>query len=183
PQPTAFHTLSLHDALPILPWPPNAMFFQRSGSTENSCQRCSSVDGPSFGCGVMKFVSGVIANSSSGSAECDFRKKYWTCEPGVRSPSGMIFVNSFVVADPSQPVRLCGTVVSHAGTTPLQLMLSSVGVLLAAFVVSITKHLNFVMPSAANLGSASWYADIHARVDVEPPTSALTMARTGKTLS
>ena len=39
----------------------------------------------------------------------------------------MIFVNSFVVAEPSQPVRECGTVVSHGGKTPVQLTLSSVG--------------------------------------------------------
>src|ERR1044072_6392215 len=80
----------------------------------------------------------------------------------------MIFVISFVVADPSQPVRLRGTVVIHAGRPPLQLMLSSEGELLAAFVVSITKHLNLSIPSAANFGSASWYADIQPRVAVEP---------------
>src|ERR1051325_1362788 len=169
-------------SMQAMPWPPNARFFQRSGSTANCCQRCWSVECSPF-CGTMKFVSGHIPYSSSGSIECDFREKYWTGEPGVRSPSGMIFVNSFVVADPSQPVRLCGTVVSHAGTTPLQLMLLRVGELLATFVVSITKHLNLAVPSVANLGSASWYADIQARVDVEPPMSGLTMPATGNTFS
>src|SRR6185369_11160329 len=120
-----------------MPAPPNALFFQRSGSTANCCQRCWSVFGPSRFWGVMTFVSGVIAYSRFGSAECDLRKKYWTCEPGVSSPSGMTFVNSFVVAKLSQPVRDFGTVVSHAGTTPLQLTLFNVAVLVAAFVVSI----------------------------------------------
>src|SRR5262249_33848450 len=73
------------------PAPPYAPFFQRSGSTENSCQRCWSVE-PSRVCGVIRFVSGHIANVSSGFAAGDLRKKYCTCEPGVSSPSGMIFV-------------------------------------------------------------------------------------------
>src|ERR1051325_4433695 len=137
------------------PWPPNAVSFQRSGSTENCCQRCSSVE-PSRLCGVMRFVSGTIAFSSCGSIECHFVKKYWTGEPGVSSPSGMIFVNSFVVADPSQPVRDRGTVLSHAGTTPLQLMLSSAGELLVVLVVSIPNHLNLAFRRVANLGSAPW---------------------------
>ena len=68
----------------------------------------------------------------------------------------MIFENSFVVDEPSQPVRACGTVVSHAGTTPVQFTLLSVAVLDAAFVVSITKHMNLLTPSVANLGSLSW---------------------------
>src|SRR5438067_6342825 len=105
----------------------------------------------------MRFVSGVIANVSSGFPAGDLRMKYWTCEPGVSRPSGMIFVNSFVVAEPSQPVRDCGTVVSHAGTTPVQLTLLTVGELVAALVVSITKHLNLLVPSVANFGSLSWY--------------------------
>src|SRR5512146_1211103 len=100
------------------PAPPNAPFFQRSGSTENCCQRCWSVE-PSRDCGVMKFVSGTIAKARNGSMACDFLKKYCTCEPGVSRPSGRIFVNSLVVAEPFQPVRLCGTVLSHAGTVPL----------------------------------------------------------------
>src|SRR5438874_9937949 len=105
----------------------------------------------------MRFVSGHIANVSSGFAAGDLRMKYWTCEPGVRRPSGMIFVNSFVLAEPSQPVRDCGTTVSHAGRAPVQLTLLSVGELDAAFVVSITKHLNLLVPSVANFGSLSWY--------------------------
>src|SRR5260221_11145426 len=95
----------------------------------------------------------------------------------------MIFVNSFVVAEPSQPVRVCGTVVSQAGTTPLQLMLSSAGELLAGFVVSITKHLNLANPSVANLGSASWYADIQPRVDRDPPRLVPMTPATGKTFT
>ena len=57
------------------PAPPNAAFFQRSGSTANCCQRCWSVE-PSLLCGVMKFVSGTILYSKFGSDACDFRKKY-----------------------------------------------------------------------------------------------------------
>src|SRR5881397_2266215 len=70
----------------------------------------------------------------------------------------MILVNSFVVALPSQPVRERGTdpgPLSHAGRTPVQLTLFSVDVLLAALVVSTTKHLNLLIPSAANFGSLS----------------------------
>src|SRR5262245_9785558 len=68
----------------------------------------------------------------------------------------MIFEYSFVCVVPSQPVRDCGTVESHAGTVPLQTTLFSVAVLVAAFVVSTTKHLNLFTPSVANLGSDSW---------------------------
>src|SRR5262245_42586416 len=68
----------------------------------------------------------------------------------------MIFVNSLVCAWPSQPVRDWGTVVSHAGSVPSQATLLSVGELVAAFVVSTTKHLNLFTPSVANLGSLSW---------------------------
>src|SRR5947207_12856482 len=68
----------------------------------------------------------------------------------------MIFVNSFVTFEPSQPVRDRGTVVSHAGTVPSHATLLSVGELVADFVVSMTKHLNLVTPSVANLGSLSW---------------------------
>src|SRR5512134_2988041 len=68
----------------------------------------------------------------------------------------MIFVNSFVVASPSQPVRDCGTVVSHAGTVPSQTTFASAGEEVAAFVVSMTKQRFFATPSVANLGSASW---------------------------
>src|SRR5689334_11648216 len=138
-----------------IPKPPNAAFFQRSGSTPNCCQRCWSVE-PSCDCGVMKFVSGHIAYSRFGSTACDFLKKYWTCEPGVSSPSGMMFVNSFVVAEPFQPERDLGTVLSHAGTVPSQTTLLSVGELVADLVVSTTKHTNLLTPSVANLGSLSW---------------------------
>src|SRR5262249_34282057 len=138
------------------PCPPNAGSFQRSGSTANCCQRCWSVE-PSRDCGVMKFVSGHIANGRPvGLMKKPLRKKYCTCEPGVSRPSAMIFVNSFVVALPSQPVRDCGTVVSHAGSTPLQCTLLSVGELVGDFVVSSTKHLNLLTPSVANFGSSSW---------------------------
>src|SRR5216684_4040814 len=89
----------------------------------------------------------------------------------------MIFVNSFVCALPSQPVRDCGTVVSHAGMTPVQLTLFSVDVLLAALVVSMTKHLNLFTPSAANFGSLSWYIVMYAPcvrpVPVMPPTGQM----------
>src|SRR5262245_61497685 len=140
------------------PSPPNDSAFQRSGSTPNCCQRCWSVE-PSRVCGVMRCVSGHIAKPNagfSGSAAIPLRKKYCTCEPGVSRPSGMILVNSFVVAEPSQPVRDCGTVVSHAGTTPLQLVLLSDGELCADFRVSMVKHLNLSTPRVANLGSDSW---------------------------
>src|SRR5262245_18802547 len=55
------------------PAPPNAPFFQRSGSTENCCQRCWSVFGPSRACGVIRFVSGHITKLSVGFAACDLR--------------------------------------------------------------------------------------------------------------
>src|SRR5512143_189113 len=91
----------------------------------------------------------------------------------------MIFVNSFVVAEPFQPVRDCGTVVSHAGTTPEQFTLFSVGELVAAFVVSITKHTNLSTPSVANFGSLSWYIVIQlpavrpVPVGTAPPTGKM----------
>src|ERR1051325_6500166 len=56
-------------SMQAMPWPPNARFFQRSGSTANCCQRCWSVECSPF-CGTMKFVSGHIPYSSSGSIEC-----------------------------------------------------------------------------------------------------------------
>src|SRR6185369_3792190 len=68
----------------------------------------------------------------------------------------MICVNSFVTFEPSQPVRERGTVLSHAGTVPSQATLFRVGELVADFVVSITKHLNLLAPTVANLGSLSW---------------------------
>src|SRR5690349_16321957 len=91
----------------------------------------------------------------------------------------MIFVNSLVLAWPSQPVRDRGTTVSHAGTTPLQLTLFSVAVLVAAFVVSTRKHLNLSTPSVANLGSLSWYIVIQplktrpVPVGTAPPTGKM----------
>src|SRR5512144_1654121 len=91
----------------------------------------------------------------------------------------MIFENSFVVTCPSQPVRDCGTVVSHAGTVPSQTTLFKVGELVAAFVVSTTKHLNLLTPSVANLGSLSWIVVIYrpARrpvpVGAAPPTGKM----------
>ena len=68
----------------------------------------------------------------------------------------MMLVNSFVLAEPSQPVRDGGTVVSHAGTVPSQTTLFSIGPLVAAWLVSTTKHLNLSTPSVENLGSLSW---------------------------
>src|SRR5215831_10601089 len=94
----------------------------------------------------------------------------------------MIFVNSFVVAEPSQPVRDCGTVVNHTGSTPLQWRLFSVGELEGAFVVSSTKHLNLLMPSVANFGSLSWMHVIHALPRAPPSPVPITPA-TRKTFS
>src|SRR5690349_25069232 len=68
----------------------------------------------------------------------------------------MMFENSFVTFEPFHPVRDCGTAVSHAGIVPSQTTLLSVGELVAAFVVSATKHMNLFTPSVANLGSLSW---------------------------
>src|SRR5262245_60584792 len=62
-------TYSMHAA----PAPPNAAFFHRSGSTENCCQRCWSVDGPSRACGVIRFVSGQFTKFRFGSTACDLR--------------------------------------------------------------------------------------------------------------
>jgi hypothetical protein len=115
---------------------------------------------PSRTCGVMKFVSGHMLYSSIGSLACDLRTKYWTCEPGVSSPSGMIGVNSFVTFVPSQPVRDDGTAASHAGTVPSQATLFSAGELTAALAVSTTKQRNLSMPKVANLGSLSWIMDM-----------------------
>src|SRR6266487_2285135 len=60
------------NSMQAMPLPPNAVFFHRSGRTLNCCQRCSSVDEPSRVCGVMKFVSGVIAKFRNGLMSCDF---------------------------------------------------------------------------------------------------------------
>src|SRR5262245_28208682 len=124
----------------------------------------------------MRFVSGQFTKLRFGSLSCDLRKKYCTCEPGVSRPSGMIFEYSFVCVVPSQPVRDCGTVESHAGTVPLQTTLFSVAVLVAAFVVSTTKHLNLFTPSVANLGSDSWMS-VQNRPATRP---SVTMPATGK---
>src|SRR4030095_15871439 len=98
-------------------------------------------------------------------------------------PSGMIFENSFVTFVPSQPVRDCGTAESHAGTVPSQATLFSVGELVAAFVVSITKHLNLFTPSVANFGSASWISVMYrpavrpVPVGTAPPTGNMFSCR------
>src|SRR5690349_6177412 len=68
----------------------------------------------------------------------------------------MIGENSFVTFEPSQPVRERGTVLSQTGTVPSQTTLLIVGELVAAFVVSETKHLNLLTPTVANFGSLSW---------------------------
>src|SRR5262245_1564723 len=119
--------------------------FQRSGSTPNCCHRCPSVF-PSAGW-KMKFVSGAISNAS-GSPMVLLRKKYWTCEPGVRSPSGRIFVYSFVVVTPSQPEPAP----YDAQLVPLQRMLLE----LVAPAGAVIAQMNFEIPSVANLGSLSW---------------------------
>src|SRR5262245_15718368 len=111
--------------------------------------------------------------------KCDFLKKYCTCEPGVSRPSGMIFVPSFVVARPSQPVRVLGTVVSHGGSVPSQATLLSVGELIAALVVSRRKQRNLLTPSVANFGSSSWIAAMY-RPLVRPVPTAGTAPLTGK---
>ena len=67
-----------------------------------------------------------------------------------------MFENSFVTFEPFQPVRECGTVLSHAGTVPSQTTFVSVGEFVAAFVVSTTKQTNLFTPSVANFGSLSW---------------------------
>src|SRR5215471_272007 len=93
----------------------------------------------------------------------------------------MIGEHSFVTFEPSQPVRDGGSVVSHAGTVPSQTTLFSVGELVAAFVVSTTKHLNLSTPSVANLGSLSWIMVMY-----EPglrPVPVGTAPPTGKMLS
>src|SRR5262245_12866465 len=136
------------------PAPPNAAFFQRSGSTAKCWNRSRSVDGP---WAVIRLVSGYIAKRRNGSAACDLRKKYCTCEPGVSRPSGMMGEHSFVTVVPSQPVRDCGTVESHVGTVPSQRTFWNVPVLVAAFVVSWMKQRNLFTPSVANLGSNSLY--------------------------
>src|SRR5262245_22652869 len=109
------------------PAPPNAEFFHRSGSTENCCQRWRSVELPSRLCGVIRFVSGHMAKFRNGLAACDLRKKYWTCEPGVSRPSGMIFVHSFVVASPFQSVSGCGPGGGIRCTVALKVRVLAVG--------------------------------------------------------
>src|SRR5262245_20939522 len=93
----------------------------------------------------------------------------------------MILEHSFVTLLPSQPVRDCGTVVSQAGTVPSQVTLLSRAVLVAAFVVSMTKHLNLFTPSVANLGSLSWIVVMY-RPGVSPVPVGETPP-TGKMLS
>jgi hypothetical protein len=91
----------------------------------------------------------------------------------------MIFVNSRVVVEPSQPVRECGTVASHAGTVPSHATLFTVDELDAVFVVSSTKHRNLFTPSVTNLGSASWIIVMYwpgirpVPVGTEPPTGKM----------
>src|SRR5580765_7863059 len=93
----------------------------------------------------------------------------------------MIFENSFVTFEPSQPVRDRGTIESHAGTVPSHATLFSVGELVAAFVVSITKHLNLLTPSVANFGSLSWIMVIHR--PFRSPVPVGTAPPSGKTFS
>lgn len=69
-------------------------------------------------------------------------KKYSTCVPGVKMPSGRICVASIVVRLPAQPVRLAGTVVNHAGATPHTMLVE-----LTAPRVSLRKHIGFAIPS------------------------------------
>jgi hypothetical protein len=53
---------------------------------------------PSTICGKTVLVSGIMPAAAPGTVVPSWlRKKYWTCAPGVRIPSGRILVNSFVV--------------------------------------------------------------------------------------
>src|SRR5262245_10594319 len=120
--------------------------FQRSGRTPSCCHRWPSAL-PSAGW-KTKFVSGAITNAS-GSPMVLFRKKYWTCEPGVMSPSGRIFVNSLVVVTPFHPEPAPYA----AQFVPSQRMLNE----LVAPPGAVMAQMNFVIPSVAYLGSLSWY--------------------------
>src|SRR5690242_20932535 len=94
-------------------------------------------------------------------------------------PSGMMLENSFVMFEPFQPVRACGTVVSHAGIVPSQTTFVSVGEFVADLVVSTTKQTNLFTPSVANFGSLSWIvvwyrpASRPVPVGVAPPTGKM----------
>src|SRR2546427_5866925 len=87
------------------------------------------------------------------------RKKYSTCDPGVSSPSGMIFVPSFVVVDPVNPLPgadvHAGGYVTPAGTLPEPQMIVVVG---TASAVSATKQMLREIPSAPRCGSASSFS-------------------------
>src|SRR5262245_34065527 len=107
-------------------------------------------------------VSGSIAKVP-GDAIFDLRMKYSICVPGVNIPSGRILVYSLVVAMPSQPVRVCGTALSHAGTVPSHLTFCPAGPLAAASRVSTTKQRNLAAPSIVKLGSDSWYIAAQAQ--------------------
>src|SRR5262245_36471206 len=114
--------------------------FQRSGSTPNCCHRCPSP--------CTKLVSGLMSKTE-GADTSDFRKKYWTCEPGVRRPSGRILVCSLEVVTPSQPEPT-----PYAPQlVPSHRMLDE----LVAPAGAVMAQMNFEMPSVLNLGSLSWY--------------------------
>src|SRR5262245_32453367 len=118
---------------------------QRSGSTPNCCQRCpSTLPSPGW---KTKLVSGHISNTE-GFDKSDLRKKYWTCEPGVSNPSGMIFVYSFVVVTPSHPEPAPYA----AQFVPSQRML----VELVAPAASVMRQMYLIFLSLI-LVSLSWY--------------------------
>src|SRR5262249_15689289 len=119
--------------------------FQRSGRTPNCCHRCpSKLLSPGW---KMKLVSGTMLNTPGVDTSL-LRKKYWTCEPGVSRPSGMIFVCSLVVVTPSQPEPM-----PYAPQfVPSQRMLLE----FVAPLGTVITQMNFEMPSVENLGSLSW---------------------------
>src|SRR5262245_30923531 len=119
--------------------------FQRSGSTPNCCHRWpSTLPSPGW---KTKLVSGHISNTD-GFDTSDLRKKYWTCEPGVRSPSGRIFVCSLVVVTPSQP--------EPAPYPPQFVPSHRMLVELVAPAGAVMAQMNFGIPSVAYFGSLSW---------------------------
>src|SRR5262245_49519575 len=128
--------------------------FQRSGSTPHCCHRCPSP--------CTKLVSGLMSKTE-GADTSDFRKKYWTCEPGVRRPSGMILVCSLEVVTPSQPEPT-----PYAPQlVPSHRMLDE----LVAPAGAVMAQMNFEMPSVPSLGSLSWYMLAHTpgfRLMTEP---------------
>src|SRR5262245_26672781 len=154
-------------AMPLPPYPPS---FQRSGSTLKCHQRA-----PSASVLNTKFVSGRMSKGTPAERPGARRKKYWTCAPGVRRPSGMILVYSYVCpagrAFPSVGGRPELRSVVHRGgksldtgcapQMTLQLVTDVVVLLLQVKPRptdgSTTKQRFLAMPSTVYLGSSSWY--------------------------